>query len=411
MCSNVIKLKVYGGYVNKNPFVFTCPKCEVTISGHLNWNEDPKEGFVKEFVCRNGDICEEHENISHLLQLATEFFTDKIKPYKYLSTSDMLSPFMIGSESFDIKMQKRDFVVYIMEHLEKDFNNTLKIWELYKKNQKVYLNRELLKYEFVKPVILGEVLKINYNKVIPEVLKKPFMPFVNVSRYNLKLYSLNNTLKEIKEKSMNELFSLKADLGNLIENIEYDLVHLLKNFSDYYKNIWPIILSDLFGGADINNIKNKKGILTTDFSSLKNYYVEAFEILTSFLPVLLGLQNIFYRGNRNLFEKNIQNDFNKINSIIDYRDKVVNKGNKIKYFEKENLFLKCYDISKVLDNFIRNSIGHHSYEYESDKQLILFEDRNKQNDMYLIEFANLLLQTFYATVTSLEVLTFLNSLD
>ncbi|PEZ76381.1 hypothetical protein CN380_21555 [Bacillus sp. AFS017274] len=87
---------------------------------------------------------------------------------------------------------------------------------------------------------------------------------------------------------------------------------------------------------------------------------------------------------------------------MDYDNKVVNKGNKIKFFEDENIFSNFHIFDDILNNIIRNSIGHYSYVYVADKQLIKFKDKNKNIDMYLIEFGELLLRTFFATFITLE---------
>jgi len=139
---------------------------------------------------------------------------------------------------------------------------------------------------------------------------------------------------------------------------------------------------------------------------LKNYYVEAYEILRSILPLFLGLQNIHNRGSRNSFEPEIANEFNKIQTISDYDKQVQNKGNKIKFFNKENIFFPLLDPS-ILDNIVRNSIGHHSYEYESDQQLIKFKDKSKNQELYIIEFGNLLYRSIHTTLAAFEIIMFL----
>lgn len=45
---------------------------------------------------------------------------------------------------------------------------------------------------------------------------------------------------------------------------------------------------------------------------LKNYYVEAFEILSSVLPIFMGLQNIINRGDRNKFNEETQSKFKRL---------------------------------------------------------------------------------------------------
>jgi hypothetical protein len=409
VCGNVVRLKVYGGYELENPFAFSCPECKITIQGHLIWNENIENGIIKEFKCNNANITEDEGTESHMLQLATEFFTDKIKKFDMSDPTMMLSPFMMDQSSFELKQSKISFVKSITEEFEEQFTVTLRLWELYKNKNYVYLNRQLLKHNFVEPVVMGTVLNIDYPKKIMDVLYKPFIIFLTESGQNQDIITLRGMLVKANKHYPTEVRELKKDLQELILNSDEDIIHLLANFNEYYRLIWPVILSEIYGTHNIDDIKEEKGVLTTDFEMMKNYYVEAFEILSSVLPIFMGLQNIINRGGRNKFNEVSQNKFKNIKNILDYDKQVQNKGNKVKFFEDENVFDEIFDIPFILNNSIRNSIGHHSYTYISDLQLISFKDRSKQWDLYLIEFGSLLYKTFNATFLALEVIMFLNT--
>ncbi|MGI8383188.1 hypothetical protein [Robertmurraya sp. P23] len=412
VCSNVVRLKIYGGHELVNPFAYSCPECNVTISGNLIWNEDMKEGLIKEFKCSNAvSVSIEDGKESHMLQIATEFFTDKIKEFNNADPTLFFSPFMMDEASFEVKQKKKNIVSFVTENFERDFVVTIRIWELYKKKNIKYLNRQLLFNGFIEPVPLGQLLKVDHDNKIMEVLYNPFRAFLLESGQYKKLLQFRSKLEEYKRSSHDEISALQKDLYELTTYSDENLVHLLTNFSNYYRYIWPIILSDIYKTTNLDDIKTSKGILTANFEILKNYYVEAFEILCSLLPVFLGLQNIRLRGKRNNFEEKISTDFPSIKTIIDYDKKVINKGNKVKYFERENIFSNIFDINATLNNSIRNSIGHHSYSYEADQQLIILKERNKTSNLFLIEFGEMLLKTFYASFTALEVIMFLKNIE
>lgn len=410
VCKNNVRLKVYAGYVNKNSFSFACPECTVTISGHLIWTEDIDEGFIKEFVCSNAVISSETD-VSHVLQVATEFYTDKIKAWNANDPTLLFSPYLLDNSSFEIKQRKVNIIQHTTDNFKNNFKISMRLWELYENKNYKYLDRQLLINKFVDPVTLGQILKVHYPSKMLGVLYEPFALILIESGYDKQIRTLRKILRHIKDKNPNEVTKLKKDLENVLSYADSDLIHLLKNFANYYELIWPVILSSVIKKDDISKEKEKKGILTTSFENLKNYYVEAFEVLCSLLPIFLGIQNIYTRGNRNTFEQDIKRKFPKIESIMDYDIKIKNKGNKLKYFEEENIYKNIFDCEDFLSNEIRNSIGHHSYEYEADKQLIIFKDRNKSNEMYLIEFSNMLLKTFFATFAALEVLTFLKDVE
>lgn len=413
VCENPVALKVYAGYEKVNTFSYNCPECGINIHGHLTWNDPEKleESFIKEFECYNATNVTTSGNESHLLQIATEFYSDKIKEFKTNDPSILFSPFMMEHISFELKQKKQFFVQYITDNFQNEYKISTRLWQLYKNKNFKYLNRQLIANEYVEPVILGQTLKIDYPVKMLEVLYSPFNLFINISGFNKKISSLRNQLANIQRKNKGELLNLKKELEELISYSEEELIHLLANFSKYHKLIWPVILSTTLKTEDIQNIKESKGILTTSFEDLKNHYVEAFEILCSVLPLFLGIQNIELRNDRNNFNEQNKNDFPKIDSLLKYKEKVVNKGNKIKFFENENIFSECFDIRDILNNEIRNSIGHHSYINKNDKQLITFLDRNKHTELYLIEFSELLFKTFFATFIGIEVLHFLKNLE
>ncbi|MGG1862205.1 hypothetical protein ABEP22_09940 [Bacillus safensis] len=413
VCDNPVALKVYGGYEKINTFSYTCPECGITIHGHLTWNdpEKLKDSFIKEFECYNATSVTPIGGESHLLQIATEFYSDKIKKLETNDPSIFFSPFMMERIPFELKQKKLALIQHVTDNFKNEYKISTRLWQLFRNKNFKYLNRQLIANKFVEPVILGQTLNIKYSSIMLDVLYYPFTLFIQVSEFNKKIFDLRNQLLDIQRKNKNELLNLKKELEVLINCAEEELIHLLNNFSKYYKFIWPVILSTALKTENIQNIKESKGILTASFEDLKNYYVEAFEILCSVLPVFLGIQNIKLRDNRNKFNDKNKNDFPHINSIIKYKEKVVNKGNKIKFFEEENIFSECFNITTVLNSGIRNSIGHHSYINKNDSQLIIFLDRNKKTELYLIEFSELLLKTFFSTFVGIEVLHFLKNLE
>jgi len=406
VCGNIVLLKVYGGYVPENRFTYSCPECSITISGYLVWNTDTKKGLIKELSCSNAEIVD--RNIgekSHILQLATEFYTDKIKPYRLTDPTTFFSPYLFENAH---SIEKSTIVKTIMAQFDEKLEITLRIWELYKKQNYKYLDRQLISQGFIqKPRFVTESLKVNYSRVIPEIVFDQYaFVFIKNESYSDQLsevYKIMNTLMRVNSQ---EMLDLKKDLYNLVTYSDENIVQLLKSFAQYFRLIWPIILTNILQSENIQDIKEKKGILTTNFDMLMNYYVEAYEILCSVLPLFLGVQNIHSRGSRNYFEPEIANNFPKINTICLYEKQVTNKGNKTKFFDKENIFFPLLD-HKVLDNVIRNSIGHHSFEYHSDQQLIKFKGRvGDEKELYLIEFGDLLYKTIYTTLCAFIIINF-----
>ena len=285
--------------------------------------------MVKEFNCNNAEIVMDRTIVpSHFLQLATEFFTYKIRPYTMNDPLLIFSPFMLESMNSRRTMDKSSLVKAVTEEFDERFNISIRTWELYKKKNFKYLDRQLLLLKYVqKPRLAVEVLKVDYPKVIRKVILTPFS-FI-VLKYRDKLQELLNMLRLELKKNRQEIINLRKDLNDLVTYSDENAIQMLKNFAQYFRLIWPIILSDLFITDDIQSVKEERGILTTNFDMLKNYYVEAYEVIGAMLPLFLGIQNIHKRGNRNKFEPEIANEFRSIHTIADYDKQVQNKGIKL----------------------------------------------------------------------------------
>ncbi|RAT95705.1 hypothetical protein [Brevibacillus sp. Leaf182] len=409
VCENKIHLKVYAGYVEFNPFSYYCPECGITIDGHILLNLS--HGIIDRKFFNNAKEIPRESNVSHLLQVSSDFFTDKISGYNPTNPKLFFSPYMMnvvkhGGETTQLKAS---FAEIFTSNVQTDFNINHRIWQLYKKKKTKYLNAQLIKYKFVAPVILGQVLKVDHDDVILDVLYKPFKILLKQNGYYSEILDLRKELKKIKDKYPDQVLQLHLELKELINDMENSLVHLLENFVEFYKFIFPTILSSAFKTDDIEEIKNQQGILTTNFEQLKNYYVDAYEILCSGLVGFVGLQNIKLRGDRNSFHDEYRKSAKNITSIVEFIDKANNKGNRVKYFSTENIYNKFFDICSILNNGIRNSIGHYSYSYDTDQQLITFKDKSDEIKLYLVEFSDILYETFYGTIVSLEVFHFIKT--
>ncbi|OXT15842.1 hypothetical protein B9K06_18845 [Bacillus sp. OG2] len=408
VCGNKVHLKIYAGYVEFNPFSYHCPECSIIIDGHIMLN--PTNGRIESKVFNNAKEIPNGSKMSHFLQVSSDFFTDKIKDYNPTDPKLYFSPFIINiMKHGEITQRKGYFAKAFTQDVQKEFQISQRIWQLYKNKKTKYLNAQLIKYKYVTPVILGQVLKVDHDDVILKVLYNPFKLLFMENKYHKEISELREELKGIKNKYNEELLQLRLEFLDLINDMESSLVHLLSNFTEYYKYIFPIVLSSTFKTDDLNQIKYKQGILTTNFEHLKNYYVDAYEILCTGLAGFVGLQNIKLRGDRNKFHEEYRKSAKNINSIVDFIHKANNKGNRVKYFSTENIFKKYFDIVGILNNGVRNSIGHYSYSYNTDQQLVTFKDKNIDIKLYLIEFSEILYKIFYGTIISLEVFHFIKS--
>ena len=157
---------------------------------------------------------------------------------------------------------------------------------------------------------------------------------------------------------------------------------------------------------DINSIdKEELGLSTCSFDDIKPFYQDIFEVLAEFCDIIVGLDNIENRNGYNVFH-------NKF-TMKTFREQ--NKGNKIKYLDKNNFFANIFNM-KSNSNELRNAIGHNDYTYDGIKQVLHYKRNKKDNTVdkvFLLDIAmeciNLMRSVYILTFIIYELLRYENS--
>lgn len=150
-----------------------------------------------------------------------------------------------------------------------------------------------------------------------------------------------------------------------------------------------------------------EGSTTSDFDSVKQFYLDVYETLGNLLIIPVALNNIKYRT-----------DIDSMNPI----DKNVTSLKKFIKLRKATRFHYCMDtevytdfLDVVVNAKLRNAIGHNDVEYDTINQLITYipnpEDRTKKETEYLLEFENEAMHMFQGILGISEYLYRLRELE
>lgn len=143
-----------------------------------------------------------------------------------------------------------------------------------------------------------------------------------------------------------------------------------------------------------------EGSTTSSFDSVKQFYLDVYEVLGNLLVIPVALNNIKYRADvnsMNPLEKNVSSleDFIKLT-----------KASRYHFCLDTEVYTDFLDV--VVNAKLRNAIGHNDVEYDAVSQVITYipnpKDRTKKKTEYLLEFENEAVHMFQALLGVSEYL-------
>lgn len=194
-------------------------------------------------------------------------------------------------------------------------------------------------------------------------------------------------------KTLEDLFTAISDKMNIENDID-ESIKVLMDFVGKMANFFPLML--LLDEGDFSTLyRGKLYLSTVDYTEVKSFYAEAFELLSRWSIFWVGLENIEKRG-----------DYDKLVTIKSLSDfcKLTN-GKKSEYISNHS-WLKDYYLCTI-DNKIRNGIDHVKTNYDAHSQIIeYYPNVNKPNEkmeIALVDFTFIILQQMIKLVESLHL--------
>ncbi len=107
-----------------------------------------------------------------------------------------------------------------------------------------------------------------------------------------------------------------------------------------------------------------EGSTTSNFDSVKQFYLDVYEALGNLLIIPVALNNIKYR---NSFDTLNRID-NRNNTLTDFIG--LTKANRYKYCVDTEIYIEKLNI--IVNSKLRNAIGHNDVEYDTASQKITY---------------------------------------
>lgn len=383
ICETTLRLRFQVGYSNI-PVNIHCPNCGILIHGLIKINQ---EEVNIDYEINNISFLNTDEQPEYLIELSSEFLQKKTCK---------------NTEDIDLSMYFRNFATFGMKNIENliqlihiskeipNIKNYITIYSNLWKNRKTdLLIKELSNYtnpyiNMLKSVITNYVIK-NDIDVFMAMHQCISLMLDETLVYKIKIKK-NNIMKEVLE-------TFNKDKHTFIEFIKFLDTHdyfkssfnkisdLILIYLDEFNKIIPVMnVCDDIDKIDLTIY----GVTTVSFENMKKFYSNCYESLCDFIDLIVGLNNLHYRGSFNIFpgETSSVNFLKKINS---YNSKI-NKYNAL--LEINELYSE--EFLGLLDNKIRNAIAHNSISFDSIDQIIQFKNIHKGSSrevkLYLIEF-------------------------
>ena len=227
-------------------------------------------------------------------------------------------------------------------------------------------------------------------------LRPDFLKDLTFSSDILKL-NMDQTRQLISFLNSNPGYGLK-DMQNLIYK-------MLDEFLDVFQALIPVLAVQYYKDDSVDY--ESEGTTTSNFDTVKQYYLDVYEALGNLLIVPVALNNIKYRG-----------DYNKLNPIEARNNSLsdfigLTKANRYKYCIDTEIYTDKLRV--IINSKLRNAIGHNDVEYDTASQKITFipnpRDRSRKEEEYLLEFENEALRLFQGLLVTDEYVYRLRQLE
>ena len=205
--------------------------------------------------------------------------------------------------------------------------------------------------------------------------------YITPKLINDKIYGLTKviTCLTIKNNTIEFIDRLNREL--FFTNSFNRYLEIMNLWNENFLNFFPAIVLYLGNAADKID-KKKYGISTISYDKLMDFYSKSYELIADMSILICGMNNIFHRGDYNLFLSK-QMDFDKLMGP--------RKLDRLAHINIDERF----SLNIQLNNKVRNAISHFTRQIDNNTQLITFDDRNKINEMYLMDLAILCVENYY----------------
>ena len=375
VCDTVTRMRSPGGYIYKTPVRIHCGKCNTLLTGSFISDSDNGKTYYSPDNCR--EVTPRHYD--YYGEASGEVLCRKITylPDEGLTIPSTISPAMAFLMSIDLE-ERDDFINYAchLTALDNNWDKERILFDLYRKGKDALLKDRYSHVAVSRGYNLDNKVSILcyvyycYFSVVGGVFTK--------RELTKKLQALNY---EINHIDRTELFSFMTYLQkeDRLQKAQEKMFDAMNSFVGISSYLVPALGAMRYREPDLID-KSIYGLSTCSFDDIRIFYLDAFEDLSDFCDIILGLNNIKYRNHYNSFGTKLN-----MEKLMGQK-----KGNRVKLLSTRECFSSLFALRDD-SNELRNAIGHKNANYEGIEQTIEYiPNIQKPSDVknaYLLDVA------------------------
>lgn len=392
VCGSITRVRLQVGWQEQHPIVIACGKCGVSLSGKVDIGQ--MEPGLK-FDFENAEVLNSEEKPDFVIECSGEFPTSK-QYIEDLSVGNTITPFIMNM----MRMEDGGYEKFCKS--VKTLIQTGCKWTDYKRVIVLSQNGK-------KEYLLQELKKLFPEDIFPcrnefEILRAIHMievcGFLSPLRSDLiGDLSFSGDILKLNNKELTKLVDyLNNHDGYGLKELQSLIYKVFDEFVEIYQSLIPAFSMQFYKDASIDYFD--EGSSTSNFDSVKQFYLDAYEALGNLMILPVALNNVKYRGNMDLVKP--------IEAKIKTLDDFIAATKATRYHLCDNSEIYTEKLNLLVNSKLRNAIGHNDVEYNTISQQITYipnpKDRTKQQTEYLLEFENEAIHIFQAIVVVSEYL-------
>jgi len=373
-CRSKIVLRLQVGIDSIQPFYFVCQNCGAPTKGTLkiDYRQDPP---ITALSLEDTKLVNTYwENPDQTITVAPDL-PCRITP-SGSSTSQF--PFIYQTEL----MENDYFLLEYQERVGAFVGLVQENWSKYRRLISYYLDRNWQQFDkefknIFRKRVPKSATKLDRHDIFEHGLLLIF-GYIQPNEIYLKLIKeINDFISAATARNWQALYDFACSIDDK-ELVDYQtkllerLSFIAENFSTLSPG-FPILFYTSENKSDLTQIR----IMRDDFELLKSHYISCFEISHKVLKIIVGMINVFLRGNGDTFPEDKPQSLERFTKLAN--------AQKPAFIDTATLPIIASQWNVLLGRKIRNAIGHYGIRHDLRTGLLI-QDNIEEHSIPYSEF-------------------------
>ncbi len=382
-CTDKIVLRLGVGRDERQPFFYVCGRCRAATKGALLWHgaantslelEDGQQLASEDGCAQHIHINPEYPSFPNAADMTARGGSAFIYHYQIFGSARLLQ----------YQTQIRAFDVFVANG-----------WPALRRLTGYYLNRDWARFDAgLEPLVEGAPPSISHewkrHDFIHKIYDHTLSPLIALGGLNYpEMKAEWNTLLVANAVNFDALleFSKEENRTTSFAELQRDLFHLIDVFIQLRRPLEIGLLVDQYP-PERDHERKQLRLFRDDFSSLRDFYINAFEQCHKALRYAIGAINVIARGNKDAFPPWPSLPFsgapNPLRSLAQFSN--LSSANKRLWVK----LLPRWDASwdSFFDRGLRNDIGHASVRHRLSDGVLVRDDNKPLSYLDFVRFTS-----------------------